>query len=117
MINRVILMGRLGKDPEVKRLENGKIVAKLNLATNEIYQKDGVRHEVTEWHNLEMWDKQAEFAEKYLMKGRIIYIEGKIRTEKYIYAQGIDRQFKKIRVSSLQVIDVQGKDKIVTPSE
>ena len=77
MINKVILMGRLGKDPVIKRLNGGRIVANVTLATNEVYQNAGVLKEITEWHQLEMWDKQAEFAEKYLKKGRVIYVDGK----------------------------------------
>ncbi len=109
MINKVMLMGRLGKDPMIKRLENGKIVANITLATNEYFQREGERQEITEWHSLEMWDKHAEFAEKYLKKGRIIYVEGKIRTDRFLDADGAEKQTKKIRVTSVQFIDVQGK--------
>ena len=114
MINKAMLMGRLGKDPTVKRLENGHIVANVSLATNDFYTRDGVRKEVTEWHNLEMWDKQAEFAEKYLVKGRIIYVEGKIKTDKYTDSNGVDKETRKIRVTEVKFIDVQGKREVET---
>ena len=65
MINKVILLGRLGKDPVIRKLDNGRIVANVSLATNDFYTKDGQRMESTEWHNLEMWDQQALTAEKY----------------------------------------------------
>ena len=104
MINKVILMGRLGKDPVVRRLENGRVVANVTLATNDYYTKDGQRLESTEWHNLEMWDKQAETAEKYLKKGSLLYVEGKIRTDKYTDAEGQERQARKIRVASFQMM-------------
>lgn len=104
MINKVILMGRLGKDPVVRRLENGRVVANVTLATNDYYTKDGQRMESTEWHNLEMWDKQAETAEKYLKKGSLLYVEGKIRTDKYTDADGQERQARKIRVGSFQMM-------------
>jgi single-strand DNA-binding protein len=104
MINKVILMGRLGKDPVVRRLENGRVVANVTLATNDYYTKDGQRLESTEWHNLEMWDRQAETAEKYLKKGSLLYLEGKIRTDRYTDADGQERQARKIRVSTFQMM-------------
>jgi len=97
-------MGRLGKDPVVRRLENGRVVANVTLATNDFYTKDGQRMESTEWHNLEMWDKQAETAEKYLKKGSLLYLEGKIRTDRYTDADGQERQARKIRVGSFQMM-------------
>jgi single-strand DNA-binding protein len=104
MINKVILLGRLGKDPVVRRLDNGRVVANVTLATNDHYTKDGQRLESTEWHNLEMWDKQAETAEKYLKKGSLLYVEGKIRTDRYTDAEGQERQTRKIRVNNFQMM-------------
>ncbi len=104
MINKVILLGRLGKDPVVRRLDNGRVVANVTLATNDYYTKDGQRLESTEWHNLEMWDKQAETAEKYLKKGSLLYVEGKIRTDRYTDAEGQERQTRKIRVNNFQMM-------------
>ena len=109
MINKVILMGRLGKDPIIKRLSDGRIVANVTLATNEVYQNANVRKEITEWHYLEMWDKQAEFAEKYLKKGRVVYVDGKIKTDKFTDSMGVEKEIRKIRVSEVRFIDVQGK--------
>jgi single-strand DNA-binding protein len=97
-------MGRLGKDPVVRRLDNGRVVANVTLATNDHYTKDGQRLESTEWHNLEMWDKQAETAEKYLKKGSLLYVEGKIRTDRYTDAEGQERQTRKIRVNNFQMM-------------
>jgi single-strand DNA-binding protein len=104
MINKVILLGRLGKNPVVRRLDNGRVVANVTLATNDHYTKDGQRLESTEWHNLEMWDKQAETAEKYLKKGSLLYVEGKIRTDRYTDAEGQERQTRKIRVNNFQMM-------------
>lgn len=104
MINKVILLGRLGKDPLIKHLDNGRVVANLTLATNDYYTKDGQRLESTEWHNLELWDNHAKMAESYLKKGNIIYVEGKIRTDKYTDAEGIEKQIKKIRVLQMQMM-------------
>ena len=105
MINKVILLGRLGKDPVIRKLDNGRIVANVSLATNDFYTKDGQRMESTEWHNLEMWDQQALTAEKYFKKGNILYVEGKIRTDKYVDAEGVEKQLRKIRVTSFQMMN------------
>jgi single-strand DNA-binding protein len=83
-INKVILVGNLGKDPEVRHLEGGAVVAKFPLATSESYKtKDGQRVDQTEWHNVVMWRGLAESAEKFLRKGSLVYIEGKIRTRSW----------------------------------
>jgi single-strand DNA-binding protein len=105
MINKVILLGRLGKDPLIKQLDNGRVVCNVTLATNDYYtDKEGNRKESTEWHNLEIWDNQARTAEKYLQKGSVIYVEGKIRTDKYLDPEGVEKQIKKIRVLSMQMM-------------
>lgn len=83
-INKVILVGNLGKDPEVRHLEGGATVANFPLATSENYKdKNGNKVEQTEWHNIVLWRNQAEFAEKYLKKGNTILIEGKLRTRSW----------------------------------
>jgi single-strand DNA-binding protein len=83
-VNKVILVGNLGKDPEVRHLEGGNSVAHFTLATNEYYKdKQGTRVERTEWHNISAWRGLAELAEKYLKKGTQVYIEGKLRTRQY----------------------------------
>jgi single-strand DNA-binding protein len=82
-VNKVILIGRLGKDPEVMNFENGKKVS-FTLATTEVYyDKDQQKKEVTEWHNIVMWRGLAETAEKYLKKGDLLYVEGKIRSRSW----------------------------------
>jgi single-strand DNA-binding protein len=83
-VNKVILVGNLGKDPEVRHLEGGAAVANFSLATSESYKdKNGQRVEQTEWHNIVVWRGLAEVAEKYLKKGMTIYLEGKLRTRSY----------------------------------
>jgi single-strand DNA-binding protein len=83
-INRVILVGHLGKDPEVKSVESGIKVARFSLATTESYKdKNGERKEITEWHNIVCWRNLAEIAEKYLVKGKLLYLEGKIRSRSW----------------------------------
>ncbi len=109
MINKVILLGRLGKDPEVRYLDNGKVVANVTLATGDSYtDKNGNRIEQTEWHNLELWDNLAKTAEKYLKKGNLVFIEGKIKTDTYTDKEGIEKSTKKIRVLGMQMIGTGG---------
>jgi len=80
-INKVILAGNLGKDPEVRHLEGGAVVANFPLATTETYKdKSGNKVEQTEWHNIVLWRAQAEYAEKFLKKGNTILVEGKLKT-------------------------------------
>ena len=83
-INKVILIGRLGKDPEVRYTSENVAVANISLATSEVYKnRSGDKVETTEWHNVVVWRKLAEVAEKYLTKGKLIYVEGKLRTRKW----------------------------------
>ena len=83
-VNKVILVGNLGKDPEVRHLEGGVSVAHFTLATNEYYKdKQGTRVERTEWHNISAWRGLADMADKFLKKGQQVHIEGKLRTRQY----------------------------------
>jgi len=82
-VNKVILIGRLGQDPELKYAPNGVAVASLNLATSEVKMKDGKREEKTEWHRVIVFGKQAESCKKYVGKGRQVYIEGKLQTRSW----------------------------------
>ncbi len=90
-INKVILVGHLGKDPEVRHLEGNVSVASFPLATSENFNKDGKKMEQTEWHNIVMWRGLAEVAAKYLQKGKLVYIEGKLRTRNYEDREGVKR--------------------------
>ena len=84
-VNKVILIGNLGKDPEVRYLDNGVAVANISLATSENYKnKQGERVTQTEWHDVVLWRGLAEVAEKYLKKGSSVYVEGKLRTNKWV---------------------------------
>jgi len=87
-INKVILVGHLGKDPEVRHLDGGVTVASFPLATSESYNKDGRKIEQTEWHNIVMWRGLADIASKYLQKGKLVYIEGKLRTRSFEDKEG-----------------------------
>lgn len=90
-INKVILVGHLGKDPEIRYLEGGVSVASFPLATSETFNKDGRKVEQTEWHNIVMWRGLADVAAKFLQKGKLVYIEGKIRTRSFEDKEGIKK--------------------------
>ncbi|MGV8877409.1 MAG: single-stranded DNA-binding protein [Sphingobacteriaceae bacterium] len=87
-INKVILVGHLGKDPEIRYLEGGVSVSSFPLATSETFNKDGRKVEQTEWHNIVMWRGLADVAAKFLQKGKLVYIEGKLRTRSFEDKEG-----------------------------
>ena len=108
-VNKVILIGNLGKDPEVRYLENGKAVANVTLATTERYKdRNGNQVENTEWHDLEMWDGLAKIAEQYLTKGKSIYVEGKIKTDSWQDDQGVKKYRTRIRVQNMTMLGGAG---------
>lgn len=91
-VNKVILLGNLGKDPEIRNLESGAKVASFSLATNRSYKgQDGKRVEETEWHNIVLWGNLADLAEKFLAKGRQVFIEGRIKTRQWDDKDGVKR--------------------------
>ena len=88
-VNKVILLGNLGKDPEVRYLEKDRMRATFTLATNEAYKnKEGQRVTTTEWHNVVLWSPLARIAEQYLTKGKQVYIEGKLTSRSYVDKEG-----------------------------
>lgn len=104
-VNKVILVGNLGADPEVKHFEGDKVVANFSLATTEAYKdRNGNRVENTEWHDLEVWDAQAKIAEQYLRKGMQLFVEGKIKSDTWKDEQGNSRRKVKIRVLSFTML-------------
>jgi single-strand DNA-binding protein len=104
-VNKVILVGRLGKDPEVRTLENGATVANFSLATTEVYRDrtSGERKETTEWHNIVLWRALADIAAKYLHKGDQCYIEGKLRTRSW-EKEGVTRYTTEIVGETLTLL-------------
>ncbi|GEM62787.1 Single-stranded DNA-binding protein [compost metagenome] len=90
-VNKVILVGHLGKDPEIRYLDNNVSVASFPLATSENFNRDGKRVEQTEWHTVVLWRGLADVAAKYLTKGKLVYIEGRLRTRSYEDKEGIRR--------------------------
>ena len=104
-VNKVILVGNLGKDPEVKYLDSGIAVANFSLATSENYKnKEGERVSQTEWHNIVLWRGLAEVAEKYLKKGSSVYIEGKIKTRKWEDKEGVTRYNTEILADNMTML-------------
>lgn len=112
MVNKVILLGRLGKDPEIVDFAEGVKKAAFSLATNEVYydKKTSEKKEITDWHNVVMWRRQAEVAEKYLNKGDLVYIEGKVRSRSYEDKEGVTKYITEIVVDSFQMLGGKGAD-------
>ncbi|MEY2828147.1 MAG: hypothetical protein RIQ33_5 [Bacteroidota bacterium] len=103
-VNKVILLGHLGKDPEVQTFDGGRMLAKFTLATTETYKdKAGQKVEKTEWHNIAVWGVQADIAQKYLRKGTPIYLEGKISTREY-EKDGVKKYFTEIIADTFNML-------------
>jgi single-strand DNA-binding protein len=104
-LNKVMLIGRLGKDPEMQYFESGAVKAAFSLATSERYKnREGQQVENTEWHNLVLWGKGAEIAEKYLRKGKQIYVEGSIKTRSWEAQDGTKRYMTEINVQTFKML-------------
>lgn len=104
-VNKVILVGRLGKDPETRYMTNGEAVTNVTLATSENWKdKSGEKQEKTEWHNLVFYRRLAEVAGEYLKKGSQIYVEGKIQTRKWQDKEGKDRYTTEIIVNEMTML-------------
>jgi len=119
-INKVILVGHLGRDPEVRYLEGGTSVANFSLATSDSYtNKNGERVDQTEWHNIVAWRKLAEIVEKYIKKGSFIYIEGKLRTRSWEDKEGNKKYTTEIVADNLVMLDKKGdtQDRPLTMEE
>ncbi len=105
-VNKVILLGNVGKDPEVRYLENGTAVANFSLATTENFKnKNGERVSNTEWHNIVVWRGLAEIAEKYVKKGSQLFIEGKITSRSWDDKEGNKRYTTEVVASNFQMLD------------
>lgn len=105
MVNRVILIGNLGQDPEVRHLENGTAVGKFSLATNENYMdKEGQWQTLTEWHDVVVWRNLAERAEKNLKKGLTVYVEGKLTHRKWQDKEGNNRKTTEVVASYFRIL-------------
>jgi single-strand DNA-binding protein len=109
-VNKVILIGNLGKDPEVRRLENGAVVANFPLATSETYvdRTTGERRESTDWHNIVLWRGLAEIAEKYARKGTKVYIEGKLKNRSWADKDGNTRYTTEVLADEMTLLTPKG---------
>jgi single-strand DNA-binding protein len=107
-VNKVILVGRLGKDPEVRNLENGAVVANFTMATSETYKDKvtGEKKEITDWHNIVLWRGLAEISQKYLHKGDMVYIEGKMRTRSW-EKEGVTRYTTEVIADNMTMLSTQ----------
>lgn len=112
-INKVILVGSLGADPEVKQFSNGGSITNISIATSEQWtdKNSGGKRESTEWHRVSLANKLGEIAAQYLRKGSKVYIEGKINTRKYQAADGSDRYSTEIKAFSMQMLDSKDDNK------
>jgi single-strand DNA-binding protein len=118
MINKVILVGNVGRDPEVRYLDSGVVIAKFPLATSETYtNKSGEKVTNTEWHNIVLWRKLAEVADKYVKKGSSLYIEGKIRSRSYEDKDGNKKYFTEIIADNMQMLGKKSDDRQSVPQE
>jgi len=116
MINKVIIVGRTGKDPEVQHLDNGTAVAKITVATNEVFKnKQGEKVENTEWHNVVLWRGLAEVVEKYVKKGDLIYIEGKLKTRTWDDKNGSKHYTTEIIADTMQMLGGKKSDRPEAP--
>lgn len=105
MVNKVILIGNVGADPDIRYLDGGVAVARFSLATTESYKnKNGERIDQTEWHNIVLWRGLAEVAEKYVKKGMRLYIEGRIRTRSWDDQNGVKRYTTEIQGDNMQML-------------
>lgn len=110
MVNKVILIGNLGKDPEIKHFDNGGAVGKFSVATNENYMdKSGEWQKKTEWHDVVVWNKQAERAERSLQKGMMVYVEGKLTHRKWQDDQGNNRYTTEVVANTYRLLERRDK--------
>ena len=104
-VNKVILVGHVGSDPEVRDLPSGSSVATFSIATSEKYKnKAGETVEQTEWHRLELWEGLAKIAQQYVKKGSQVYVEGKIKTEEWVDKDGVAKKGIRIRVNTMTLL-------------
>jgi len=112
MVNKVILIGNLGRDPEVRSTPSGQPVANFSLATNRRWKdRDGNRQEQTEWHNIVCWGRQAEVAGQYLTKGKRIYVEGRLQTRSWDDKQSGEKKYRtEIVCENFQMLGGRGEE-------
>lgn len=117
-VNKVILIGNLGKDPEIRRLENGAVVASFSIATSESFtdKNSGEKKEITDWHDIVLWRGLAEIAEKYIRKGTKIYVEGKLKKRSWQDKEGNTKYNTEVIGEELTILSrLETSDKTVAP--
>jgi single-strand DNA-binding protein len=108
-VNKVILVGHVGKDPDVRHLDSGVTVARFSLATNETYtDKSGKKVTQTEWHNIVVWSKLAEIAEKYIKAGKLLFVEGRLKTSSYDDKEGVKKYKTEIFCDNFRFLGSSG---------
>lgn len=111
MLNKVMIIGRLGRDPELRYTQQGQAIASLNVATDEGYvDRDGNKVDRTEWHRVSVWGKPAEACHNHLAKGSLVFVEGKLATRKWQDQQGQDRYTTEIQAMRVQFLDRKQDD-------
>ena len=117
-VNKVILIGNLGKDPEIRRLENGAVVASFSIATSESFtdKNSGEKKEITDWHDIVLWRGLAEIAEKYIRKGTKIYVEGKLKKRSWQDKEGNTKYNTEVIGEELTIVSrLETSDKTAAP--
>jgi single-strand DNA-binding protein len=108
-VNKVILVGNLGRDAELRYTPGGAAVSKFSLATTEVWNdKAGQKQERTEWHNIDLWGKSAETLTEYLVKGKQVYVEGRLQTDEYTDKEGVKRKSTKVRCDRVVLLGSGG---------
>ncbi|GAB3706256.1 hypothetical protein GCM10027592_39550 [Spirosoma flavus] len=111
-LNKMIIIGNLGADPEVRYLDGGAVVATFNVATTEKFtNRNNEKVEQTEWFRVELWNEQAKVAEKYLKKGNSVYVEGRLRTEIWTDKEGKERTSLRVRANTMQLLGSPNADR------
>lgn len=111
-LNKVMLIGRLGRDPELRRTTTGQPVARFSLATDEVWtDKNGERQRRTEWHNIVAWSRLAEICEQYLAKGKLVYVEGRLQTREYDDRDGNRRRITEIVATDMRMLGAKGEER------
>jgi single-strand DNA-binding protein len=109
-VNKVILVGNLGRDAELRYTPGGSAVSKFSVATTEVWNdKSGQRQERTEWHNIDLWGKQAESLSGYLVKGKQVYVEGRLQTDEYTDKDGNKRKTTRVRCDRVVLLGGGGR--------
>ncbi|NLG72293.1 MAG: single-stranded DNA-binding protein [Chloroflexi bacterium] len=115
-LNRVQLIGWLGKDPDVRQTTSGKKVTSFSVAVNRRWKSGSDTRETADWFNIETWGRQADFCEQYLKKGRLVFVEGRLQTDRY-EVNGETRYFTKVVASQVQPLDRHDTDAISDEEE